>query len=501
MKFSEAWLREWVDPPLDRPALLNQLTMAGLEVASAEPVAPNLTGLIVAKVESVAPHPTAQLSTCQVTDGAISRQVVCGASNVRPGLVSALALPGAVLPNGMHIEAADIRGVQSSGMLCSAAELGLGEDADGILDLGDGHPPGGDLSQALALDDVCIELDLTPNRGDCLGMLGLARELGVLNALPVRQRKARPVPTQIDAVFPVALEAPQGCPRYLGRVIRGLDARAQTPFWMQERLRRCGMRSLGPVVDVTNYVMLELGQPLHAFDLAALSRGITVRFAAAGEALTLLDGRKIELDPAVLVIADGAGPVAIAGVMGGERSGVQTGTVDAFLECAYFDPQTIAGTAHRFALHTDASHRYERGVDYNLPAAALERATELLLNIVGGRPGPLQAAEAPAQLPKERRVSLRQRRLRELSGVDIDAQQVDTLLGRLASPWRTARKLRRTGWPGPSLPHPIASTSKSRRTWWRKSAAFTATTTSPTSCHPPPSPCSQAPCSKAASGT
>lgn len=431
MKFSEAWLREWVDPPIDRAALLQQLTMAGLEVESAQPVAPRLAGLVIAKVESVAPHPKAKLSVCQVSDGAASRQVVCGAPNVRPGLVSALARPGASLPNGLRIEATDIRGVRSSGMLCSAAELGLGEDADGILDLDDGHTPGTDLSEALVLNDFCIELDLTPNRGDCLGMRGLARELGVLNAMPVRQPETQPVPAQTDAALPVTLQAPQGCPRYLGRVIKGVDGRAQTPFWMQERLRRCGMRSLGPVVDVTNYVMLELGQPMHAFDLAALTQGIDVRWAKAGEALTLLDGRQLELDPAVLVIADQGGPVAIAGVMGGERSGVQPSTKDVFLECAYFDPRTVAGTARRFALHTDASHRYERGVDYNLPSAAVERATELLLEIAGGRPGPTQAAQAPKQLPKERRVSLRQRRLRELSGVDISAAQVDAVLQRL----------------------------------------------------------------------
>ena len=431
MKFSEAWLREWVDPPLDRAALLQQLTMAGLEVESAQPVAPRLAGLVVAKVESVAPHPNARLSVCLVRDGAASRQVVCGAPNLRPGLVSALARPGARLLNGLRIEAAEVRGVRSSGMLCSAAELGLGEDADRILDLGDRHPLGADLSQALDLNDVCIDLDLTPNRGDCLGMRGLARELGVLNAMPVRQQETQPVPAQTSAAFPMALQAPQGCPRYLGRVIKDVDGRTQTPFWMQERLRRSGMRSLGPVVDVTNYVMLELGQPMHAFDLATLAQGIYVRWAKAGEALNLLDGRRLELDPAVLVIADRAGPVAIAGVMGGERSGVQPNTKDIFLECAYFDPQTVASTARRFGLHTDASHRYERGVDYNLPGAAMERATELLLDIVGGRPGPAQRAQAPEQLPKERRVSLRQRRLRELSGVDIGAQKVDALLQRL----------------------------------------------------------------------
>ena len=431
MKFSEAWLRDWVNPAIDRAQLLEQLTMAGLEVEAVTPVAPESKGVVVARVEQVAPHPAKNLSVCQVHDGRGSQQVVCGAPNVRPGLVSALAKIGATLPGGVNIEQADIQGVASAGMLCSAAELGLGEDSDGVLNLGDGHRPGADLVDALQLDDVSIEVDLTPNRGDCLSLRGLARELGVLNNQPVQHQPAPPVAAQIEASLAVRLDAVEGCPRYLGRVIRGLNANAETPLWMQERLRRSGLRSIGPVVDVTNYVMLELGQPMHAFDLAALSGSIQVRWANAGEALKLLDGRELQLDPSVLVIADAAGAVAIAGGMGGERSGVRSDTSDIFLESAYFDPLTVARTVRRFGLHTDASHRYERGVDFDLPAMAMERATALLTSIGGGRPGPRLTCEDATRLPQRNPVSLRQSRLQELAGLNFDARQVDALLARL----------------------------------------------------------------------
>ena len=431
MKFSEAWLRDWVNPAIDRAQLLEQLTMAGLEVEAVTPVAPKSKGVVVARVEQVAPHPAKDLSVCQVHDGRSSQQVVCGAPNVQPGLVSALAKVGATLPGGVNIERADIQGVASAGMLCSAAELGLGEGSDGVLNLGEGHKLGANLVDALQLDDVSIEVDLTPNRGDCLSLRGLARELGVLNNQPVQHQPAPPVAAQIEASLAVRLDAVEGCPRYLGRVIRGLNANAETPLWMQERLRRSGLRSIGPVVDVTNYVMLELGQPMHAFDLAALSGSIQVRWANSGEALRLLDGRELQLDPSVLVIADAAGAVAIAGGMGGERSGVRPDTSDVFLESAYFDPLTVARTVRRFGLHTDASHRYERGVDFDLPAMAMERATALLTSIGGGRPGPRLTCEDATRLPRRNPVSLRQSRLQELAGQNFDARQVDALLARL----------------------------------------------------------------------
>ena len=431
MKFSEAWLREWVDPDIDRPTLLDQLTMAGLEVEIVEAVAPPLPKVVVARIETCEDHPRSDhLSVCQVADGDGNRQVVCGAPNARAGLLTALALPGSELPGGITVAAAQIRGTQSAGMLCSAAELGLGDAADGILELDDGAL-GTALTEALALDDVSIEIKLTPNRGDCLSLRGLAREIGVLNALAVRHPDAPPPATESEATFPVALADPTGCPRYLGRIIKGVDLSAPTPLWMKERLRRCGLRSINAVVDVTNYVMLELGQPMHAFDLRALSKGIRVRRAISGETLTMLDGRSISLESQDLVIADGAGPVAIAGVMGGERSGVQTTTEDIFLECAWFDPLTVAETARRFGLHTDASHRYERGVDYQLQHQAMERATALLLVIAGGRAGPVEEALAAECLPSAAEVSLRQRRLHQLAGVAMDADQIDALLARL----------------------------------------------------------------------
>ena len=432
MKINEVWLREWVDPDIDRATLLEQLTMAGLEVESVQGVGGDCTGVVVGKVTESVRHPDAdKLSVCQVFDGTDTFQVVCGAPNVREGMISAYARVGAVLPGEFKIRKAKLRGVESLGMLCSADELNLGDDADGILELGDELVIGSDLNAALALDDVTIDLDLTPNRGDCLSVRGLAREVGVLNDLVVNQVTTAPTDATIETTFPVELGAPAGCPRYLGRVIEGIDIGARSPLWLTERLRRCGLRSIDPVVDVTNYVMLELGQPMHAFDLSQLDGKIVVRAAKAGETITLLDGQEIALEETTLLITDGKGPVAIAGVMGGERSGVQSDTCDVFLECAYFAPLSIAGTARRFGLHTDASHRYERGVDFDLQTQAMDRATELLLSVVGGNPGPVVESVDREQLPSVQRVSLRQRRLDELLGVAIDAAEVDTLLHRL----------------------------------------------------------------------
>ncbi len=432
MKFSEAWLREWVHAPVSREELLEQLTMAGLEVEACEPVAPPSTGVVVGEVVSVSPHPDAdKLSVCEVNDGENHLQVVCGAPNVRVGLKSPFARVGASLPGDLRISKAKLRGVESRGMLLSAAELGLGDDHSGLLELSAALEPGADLTRALALDDTSVEVNLTPNRGDCLSIRGLAREVGVLNDVPVEQPDVRAVAVGIHDTFGVALEAPAGCPRYLGRVIRGIDIRRASPLWLTEKLRRSGLRSIDPVVDVTNFVLLELGQPMHAFDLNRLEGSITVRMARPGEALELLDGRQVRLDADTMLIADGAGPVAIAGVMGGERSGVQDDTRDVFLECAFFAPLAVAGTARRYGLHTDASHRYERGVDYQLQTLAMERATRLLLDIVGGEAGPVTEAVAPEHLPARRRVRLREKRLHALVGVAIDAAEVDRVLHRL----------------------------------------------------------------------
>ena len=432
MKFSEAWLREWVDPGQPRDELLEQLTMAGLEVDGIEPVAGEFSGVVVARIEACEPHPDAdKLQVCTVNDGQETHQVVCGAPNARSGLVTAFARVGAVLPEAFKIKKAKLRGVESFGMLCSAKELGIGEDHDGIMSLPDGLTPGAELRDALQLDDVIVDLDLTPNRGDCLSLKGIAREVGVLNNAAVRYPEIVPVPSTHEETFPVTLSAPQGCPRYLGRVIKGIDLSNPTPDWMQERLRRCGLRSIDPVVDVTNYVLIELGQPMHAFDLSRLGQGIDVRMAQEGDRLTLLDGQDVALDADTLLITDANGPVAIAGVMGGERSGVQADTQDVFLECAFFAPLSIAGTARRYGLHTDASHRYERGVDYGLQAAAIERATGLLLDIVGGSAGPVVATESAKHIPEAPVVTLRQQRLHALLGVEIEAPKIDECLQRL----------------------------------------------------------------------
>ena len=432
MKFSEAWLREWVDPGLDREPLLQQLTMAGLEVDGTEPVADQFDGVVVARVVACEQHPNAdKLSLCRVDNGSEEWQVVCGAPNVRVGLVTAYAQIGAVLPGNFKIKKAKLRGVESFGMLCSAAELGLGDDHDGIVELPEDWPSGSSLMDTMELQDVTIDVDLTPNRGDCLSLKGIAREVGVLNNASVAYPKITEVPATIDDTFAVKLSATEGCPRYLGRVIKGIDLSQPTPFWMRERLRRCGLRSIDPVVDVTNYVLIELGQPMHAFDLRQLNEQIDVRYATQGEQLTLLDGQNVTLDEQTLLITDAQGPVAIAGVMGGERSGVQEDTVDVFLECAFFAPLAVAGTARRYGLHTDASHRYERGVDFELQFDAIERATELLLDIVGGQAGPVVESVETAELPQRREVSLRQQRLIELLGVDIEADQVDEAFARL----------------------------------------------------------------------
>jgi len=432
MKYNEKWLSEWVRPDIAADDLLEQLTMAGLEVDGIEPVAGEFRGVVVAAVREVAKHPNAdKLSVCQVDDGESVHQVVCGAPNVRAGLVTAFARVGAVLPENFKIRKAKLRDVESHGMLCSAAELGLGEDHDGILDLDPALTVGDDLREALDLEDRTIDLDLTPNRGDCLSLRGLAREVGVLNNAPVTEQPISATAATIEDTFEVQLADPEGCPRYLGRVIRGVDISRPSPLWLKERLRRTGLRSIDPIVDVTNLVMMELGQPMHAFDLAQLTAPIVVRKSRSGETLTLLDGKEVTFDDDTLLITDSSGPVAIAGVMGGERSGVQTDTRDVFLECAFFHPLSIAGTARRYGLATDASHRYERGVDYELQHLAVDRATELLLQIVGGEPGPVEEAVSPSHLPQAAEVILRQRRLNELMGVDVAPSAVDEAFARL----------------------------------------------------------------------
>jgi len=433
MKFSEAWLREWVNPKLDTQQLAEQLTMAGLEVDAVEPVAAGFSGVVVAEVLSVEMHPDAdKLRVCQVAAGGDAPlQIVCGAPNVRAGMKAPLATVGGRMPGDMKIKKAKLRGVVSHGMLCSARELGLSDEHQGLMDLPADAAVGSDLRDYLSLNDVTIDVDLTPNRGDCLGMEGVAREVGALTGTDLTPPAFESVAAAIDEQLPVDVQSPEACPRYLGRVIRGIDPNAKTPLWMQEKLRRGGIRSLGPAVDVTNYVLLELGQPMHAFDLERLSGGIVVRYARAGETLTLLDERTIELDEETLLICDQRKALALAGVMGGIDSGISNATDSLFLEVACFAPETIAGRARRYGLTTDSSHRFERGVDPHLQLPAMERATALLLELVGGRAGPVINMSSPQHLVKKSAIGLRRARIERLLGYVPADEQVEDILSRL----------------------------------------------------------------------
>ncbi len=433
MKVSEQWLREWADPPVDTDTLVGQLTAVGLEVASATPLAPPMDAVVVAEVRAVAPHPQAErLSVCTVDAGTgDDLAVVCGAPNVFPGMRAPMALVGARLPDGHKIRRSRIRGVESQGMLCSARELGLGEDADGIMQLDCQAPVGTPLSRHLRLDDVIIDIELTPNRGDCLGISGIAREIAVINRMPLAGPPLEPVAPVIDDRFAVHLDCPEHCPRYVGRVIRDIDPSARTPVWMQERLRRCGVRPIGPVVDVTNYVMLELGQPMHAFDLATLASAIHVRMARHGERLTLLDENAVALDDDSLVIADEKRAVALAGIMGGLDTSVTGASRHIFLECAWFEPKTIALESRRLGLHTDASHRFERHASPVGQMAAVERATRLLVDVVGGRPGPLVDTCVADALPATPTIRLRRARIERVLGMPVRDEDIVDILGRL----------------------------------------------------------------------
>ena len=430
MKFSESWLREWVNPSIDSNELQKRLTMAGLEIEAVSPAAVSTSNVVVGAVLSVEKHPDAEkLSVCRVSDGKEEFQVVCGAANVRPGLKVPFAKIGARLGEDFQIKKAKLRGVESFGMLCSAQELGMADTSDGLLELPQSAPAGTDIRAYLQLDDKQIEVNLTPNRGDCLSIAGLARELSVLTLTDVKPVNVTPISAVIADSLKIQLSAPKACPRYLGRVIRNINPDAETPLWMVEKLRRCGIRSIDPVVDVTNFILLELGQPLHAFDLGKLKGGIVVRMAQVGESLQLLDGKELELADDVLVIADHEKAVAMAGIMGGKQTAVGPRTTEIFLESAFFEPTAIAGRARRFGLVTDAGHRYERGVDYNLPSAAIERATELLLSIVGGQPGPVVVAEG--DLPGQCIVELRRERILRMLGIEIQAPEIVDILCRL----------------------------------------------------------------------
>ncbi|NMY06135.1 phenylalanine--tRNA ligase subunit beta [Pseudomonas sp. WS 5059] len=429
MKFSEQWLRGWVSPQVNRDELVARLSMAGLEVDSVTPAAGVFSGVVVGEVLSTEQHPDAdKLRVCQVSNGAETFQVVCGAPNVRPGLKIPFAMIGAELPGDFKIKKAKLRGVESNGMLCSQSELQVGEGNDGLMELPADAPVGQDIRVYLDLEDASIEVDLTPNRGDCLSLAGLAREVGALYGVPVTRPVVTAVPAVHDEVRSIEVLAPNACPRYLGRVIRNVDLSRPTPLWMVERLRRADVRSIDAAVDITNYVMLELGQPLHAFDLAEINGGIRVRMAEEGEKLVLLDGQEVTLRSDTLVIADHSRALAIAGVMGGEHSGVSATTRDVFLESAFFDQIAVAGKARSYGLHTDASHRYERGVDWQLAREAMERATGLLLEITGGEAGPIIETVSEQYLPSIAPVTLRAQRVEQMLGLVIEEAQIVRLL-------------------------------------------------------------------------
>lgn len=443
MKFSEQWLREWVNPEISTSELSHQLTMAGLEVDAVEPVAAHFSGVVVGQVQQVEPHPDAdKLRVCQVDVGANEPlTIVCGAANVAVGMLVPTAMVGAVLPGDFRIKRSKLRGVPSHGMLCSASELGLAESSEGLMPLPSDAPIGMDVRELMGLDDVAIELGLTPNRGDCLSIAGIAREVGVITQQGVNPPALQQAMVTIKDHMEVVVEAGEDCPRYLGRVIRGVDRTRPTPLWMQERLRRSGIRSLGPLVDVTNYVLLELGQPMHAFALDKLQGPITVRRAHPNEPLTLLNDTEIRLSAEHLVITDHSGAIALAGIMGGRATAVTNDTQDIFLEAAHFTPAVSVGRARGLGLHTDSSHRFERGVDPDMPERAMERATDLLVMICGGEVGPITDVTYEACLPQPRTIRLRLARIESILGMTLKSDSVIDILQRLGFAVESAEEL------------------------------------------------------------
>lgn len=436
MQFSEKWLRTLVDPPLSTDALAHLLTMSGLEVEQCVSVAPPFTGVVVGRVLSVEKHPRAdKLTVCKVDiGGGEPLEIVCGSPNVVAGMNAPCALVGARLPGAtadepFEIKAATLRGVESRGMLCSARELGLSDDHSGLLVISGDAAPGRDVREVLALDDKVLTIKLTPNRADCLSVLGVAREVAALTAQPLNPPDTHPVPAANDVRFPVRISDPKGCGRFTGRVIRNVNAKAPTPDWMKQRLDRAGQRSISALVDVTNYVMLELGRPLHVYDLNKLSGGIDVRFGRKGEKLKLLNEQVVEIDESVLAITDGSGPIGLAGIMGGDSTKADLETRKVFLEAAFFFPDAIAGRARRYNFVSDASHRFERGVDFHNNVDGIERATRLILDICGGECGPTD--DTVAQLPPRRPVRMRVARARKIIGVPVGAEDMADIFGRL----------------------------------------------------------------------
>lgn len=433
MKFSESWLREWVNPAVSREALSHQITMAGLEVDGVDAVAAEFSGVVIGEVVECGQHPDAdKLRVTKVSVGSGELiDIVCGAPNCRQGLKVAVAMVGAVLPGDFKIKKAKLRGMPSEGMLCSYSELGIDIDSDGIIELPLDAPLGKDLREYLQLDDAVIEVDLTANRADCLGMVGLAREVGVLNRQAVTEPQWQAVTPSTDAKVAINVKETAACPRYLGRVVKNVNVKAATPLWMQEKLRRSGIRSIDPIVDITNFVLVEFGQPMHAFDLAKLTGDIQVRLGYGEEKITLLDGSEVTIPNDTLVIADDARPLALAGVFGGEYSGVSDTTQDILLECAFFAPLAIMGKSRRLGLHTDSSHRFERGVDPEMQHKVMDRATRLVLDICGGEAGPVVEAKSDADLPKPVQILLRRSKLDKILGHHVPDSDVVEILERL----------------------------------------------------------------------
>ena len=430
MKISEKWLREWVNPAVSTDELVEQLTMLGLEVDEVLPVAGEFTQVVVAEIVALEKHPDAdKLNVCQVDAGnGENLQIVCGAPNARVGLKAPLAMIGAVLPGNFKIKKSKLRGLESNGMLCSNVELGLSEDHSGLLELPQTAPVGEDIREYFQLDDTIIDIDLTPNRADCFCVKGIAIDVACLNNVKMKSVEVKSIEATHDETISVNLEAEQQCPRYLCRVINNIDNTKQTPIWMQEKLRRSGIRAIHPVVDVTNYVMLELGQPMHGFDKATLKGSINVKMAKKNETITLLDGKEIKLDESFLMIADETHHHAIAGVMGGENSGVTEDSINIVLESAYFDPATIMGKSRDIGVHTESALRFERGVDSQLQSQAMHRATQLIVEICGGEVGPITEAVNEQYLPKQQKISLSKNKLFRVLGFEVPKQQVTEIL-------------------------------------------------------------------------
>jgi len=430
MQFSEQWLREWVNPKMDTTQLTDTLTLLGLEVDAITPVAAQFSGVVVGEVVKCEKHPNAdRLNFCVVNIGEENPvEVVCGGQNVRTGLKVALIKVGGELPGNFTIKKSKLRGVESNGMICSASELGMPQEGEGILELAHDAPVGMDFRKYMQLEDCTIDVDLTPNRGDCASVQGIARELAAKLQLTLNTPKINSIKSQHHEKFPIEIIATKECPRYVGRIFRNINSKAITPLWMSERLRRSGLRCIHPVVDISNYVMLELGQPMHAFDLDKLHGKIRIRLAKNQEKITLLDNREVILNENILVVADDKQAQAVAGVIGGAESAVDMQTNNIFVESAFFNPTTIFKSTRQLNMSTDSAYRFERGVDYQLPALASERFTELLLEICGGESGPLVEVSDPNNLPIIAPILLRRTQIKKLLGIELADEKIISIL-------------------------------------------------------------------------